>query len=79
MPRTPAWRIVSGCRAMAQGLAIPLRTRERGFLMDTTVAKLITLLCLVALFIAAVLVTPRIWHSNERPKGVETKPGEGSS
>lgn len=30
-----------------------------------TIAKLIVLLCLAALFVAAVLVTPRIWHSNE--------------
>ena len=42
-------------------------------------AKLVTLCCLVALFIAAVLVTPRLWHSNERAKDVKTKRGEGSS
>lgn len=29
-----------------------------------SVAKLITLAVLVALFVGAVLITPRIWHSN---------------
>ncbi len=43
--------------------------------MDVTgIAKLITLFCLVVLFIAAVLVTPRIWHSNEpKPSEAEKK------
>jgi len=31
--------------------------------------KLITVLCLVAVFIAAVLITPRIWHANDGAKG----------
>ena len=31
-------------------------------------AKLITLLCLVAVFIAAVLITARIWHANDGAK-----------
>ena len=50
--------------------------------MDATgIAKLVTLLCLVVVFIAAVLITPRIWHSNERPKPAEAekKPGSGSA
>ena len=38
-------------------------------------AKLITLLCLVAIFIAAVLITPRIWHANDGAKGAEKKRG----
>ena len=38
------------------------------------IAKLITLLVLVGMFIAAVLVTPRIWHSNE--PGEKTAEGE---
>ena len=44
--------------------------------MDATgIAKLITVLCLVALFVAAVLITPRIWHSNERPQPSEEEKG----
>ncbi len=40
--------------------------------MDATgIAKVIALLCLVALFIAAVLVTPRIWASNQGVKGAD--------
>ena len=38
-------------------------------------AKLITLLCLAAIFIAAVLITPRIWHANDGAKGAEKKRG----
>ena len=46
--------------------------------MDATgIAKLITLLCLVVLFVAAVLVTPRIWHSNEGPKRPEAEKKSG--
>ena len=45
------------------------------------IAKLITLLVLVGMFIAAVLVTPRIWHSNEpgerTAKGNEVKGASG--
>jgi uncharacterized membrane protein YhaH (DUF805 family) len=41
--------------------------------------KLITALCLVAVFIAAVLITPRIWHANDRAKGAEKKRGDSSS
>ena len=41
-------------------------------------AKLITVLCLVAVFIAAVLITPRIWHINDRVKGAEKKRGNSS-
>jgi hypothetical protein len=44
--------------------------------MDATgIAKLITLACLVVIFIGAVLITPRIWHSNEEPDvpGAEKK------
>lgn len=34
--------------------------------MDVTViAKLITLLILVAMFVGAVIITPRIWHVND--------------
>lgn len=51
--------------------------------MDATgFAKVITLLCLVAVFIAAVLVTPRIWHANEGQKadgGKGTDKGRGNS
>ena len=42
-------------------------------------AKLITLLCLVAIFIAAVLITPRIWHANDRVKEAQKKRGNSSS
>ena len=42
-------------------------------------AKLITLLCLVAVFIAAVLITPRIWHANDGAKGAEKKRDNSSS
>ncbi len=42
-------------------------------------AKLITVLCLVAVFIAAVLITPRIWHVNDGAKGAEKKRGNSSS
>jgi hypothetical protein len=31
----------------------------------TTLAKLITLVILIALFVGAVIVTPRIWHVND--------------
>ncbi len=31
----------------------------------TTLAKLITLVILVALFVGAVIVTPRLWHVND--------------
>jgi hypothetical protein len=39
------------------------------------------LLCLVAVFVAAVLVTPKIWRSNERATGeeAEAKPRSDSS
>ncbi len=30
-----------------------------------TVAKLVTLLVLLAMFVGAVLITPRIWHTND--------------
>ncbi len=34
--------------------------------MDSaTIAKLITLLVLAAMFVGAVLITPRIWHVND--------------
>jgi p-aminobenzoyl-glutamate transporter AbgT len=34
--------------------------------MDVTmIAKLVTLLILVALFVGAVIITPRIWHVND--------------
>ena len=32
---------------------------------STTIAKLITLLVLIAAFVGAVLITPRIWHKND--------------
>jgi p-aminobenzoyl-glutamate transporter AbgT len=31
----------------------------------STIGKLVTLLALVALFIGAVVVTPRLWHVND--------------
>ncbi|HLF49057.1 MAG TPA: hypothetical protein VJA45_06760 [Methylomirabilota bacterium] len=31
----------------------------------TTIAKLVTLLVLIAAFVGAVLITPRIWHKND--------------
>jgi len=60
---------------------------REGLPMDATgIAKLIALLCLVALFIAAVLVTPRIWGSNQGvkeadqgTKGAAEKRGDSSS
>ena len=46
--------------------------------MDATgIAKLITLFCLLVLFIAAILITPRIWHSNEGPKPLEAEKKSG--
>ena len=43
------------------------------------IGKLITLLVLVGMFIAAVLVTPRIWHSNEPgEKTAKGKEGKGA-
>jgi hypothetical protein len=40
--------------------------------------QVITLLCLVAVFIAAVLITPRIWHANDRVKEAQKKRGNSS-
>ncbi len=47
----------------------------------TSLAKLVTVLCLIVIFVAAVLVTPRIWHSHEIPKRSEDpeKPGRTGS
>lgn len=38
----------------------------------TTVAKLITLFVLAAMFVGAVLITPRIWHVNDAERQKRT-------